>query len=684
MRYAFYPKLALDGMKKNSRLYVPYLLTGAGMAAMFYILYFLSRCAALDALRGAESLRSILELGTWVVAAFSLLFLFYTNAFLMRRRKKEFGLLNVLGLGKRNLGAVLFWESVVSAAVSIFAGLFVGVVLSKAAELGLVRLLQGEAGFDFPVSIEGLCHTVCVYCAIYLLLFLNGLRQIRFSTALSLLGSERAGERPPRGNWFLGLLGLAALGAAYYLAVTIEDPLVALAAFFIAVLLVIAATYLLMVAGSVLLCRLLQRNKRYYYRPNHFISVSSMAFRMKRNGAGLASICILATMVLVMLSSTTALYFGAEDALRARYPREFNLTSFFPDVDDLSGEKVEPLRTSLLSAAAGEGAMVQNVLDCRAVTVPVFFRGGVIEPGMDELNNMGLESYGDLAYLSVYPLADYNAATGTDWTLGGGEALLYAEGANVPGETVSIQGGPSFRVAGRLAEAPDDGGDDRTISTRLALVVADFAGTARALEQVCTGQGTFAPEFRWTFGFDAGLNPDGDAALLKACRNVFRAFSEEQGWDVYSYRFSCRDLERPDYLGTFGGFFYLGILLSVVFLFATVLIIYYKQITEGYEDQSRFELMRKVGLTRREIRKSVNSQLLTVFFLPLLGAGLHLTFAFPMVQKLLMLFGLTNVPLFAATTGISFLIFALFYLLVYRGTSNAYYKIVSYPASKSL
>jgi len=680
----FYSRLALDGMKKNSRLYVPYLLTGAGMVAMFYILYFLSRCAALDALRGVEYLRSILELGTWVVAAFSLLFLFYTNAFLMRRRKKEFGLLNVLGLGKRNLGAVLFWESVVSAAFSIFAGLFVGVALSKAAELGLVRLLQGETGFTFSVSIEGLCHTVCVYCGIYLLLFLNGLRQLRFSTALSLLRSERAGERPPKGNWILGLLGFALLGAAYYLAVTIEDPLVALAAFFVAVLMVIAATYLLMVAGSVLLCRLLQRSRRYYYKPNHFISVSSMAFRMKRNGAGLASICILATMVLVMLSSTTALYFGAEDALHFRYPREFNLNSFFPSVDDLTGEKTEPLRTSLLAAAGGQGASVQNVFDCRAVTVPVFFRDGVIEPKMDALADMSLTAYGDLAYLTVYPLEDYNAAMGTDWTLGEGEILFHAAGADVPGETVSVRGGPSYRIAGRLAEVPNSGADEGTVAVRLTLVAADFTGTARALEQLCTGKGTFAPEFCWSFGFDAGLNLDGDAALLKACRDVFRDFSQEQGWDAYSYRFTCRDLERPDYLGSFGGFFYLGILLSVVFLFATVLIIYYKQISEGYEDRSRFELMRKVGLTRREIRKSVNSQLLTVFFLPLLGAGLHLTFAFPMVGKLLMLFGLTNVPLFAATTAVSFLIFAAFYLLVYRGTSNAYYKIVSYPASKSL
>jgi len=684
MRFAFYPKLAFDGMKKNSRLYVPYLLTGAGMVAMFYILYFLSRCAALDALRGAEFLRMTLELGTWVVAAFSMLFLFYTNAFLMRRRKKEFGLLNVLGLGKRNLGAVLFWESVISAVFSIFAGLFVGVVLSKAAELGLVRLLQGEAAFNFTVSIEGLCHTVSIYCGVYLLLFLSGLLQLRFSTALSLLHSERAGEKPPKGNWVLGLLGAAMLGAAYYLAVTIQDPLVALFAFFIAVLLVIAATYLLMVAGSVLLCRILQRNRRYYYRPNHFISVSSMAFRMKRNGAGLASICILATMVLVMLSSTTALYFGAEDALRFRYPREFNLISYFPSVDDLTVERSEPLRTSLLSAAAEEGAMVRDVFDCRSVTVPVFFRDGVIEPGEDEPGSANLTGFGDLAYLSVYPLEDYNAAMGTDWTLSGGEALLYVEGASVPGETISIQNGPAYRVASRLDGIPDSGGDDGAVSTRLTLVTADFAGTARALEQLCAGGGVFAPEYCWEFGFDAGLTLDGDAALLKACKNVFRAFSQEQGWDVYSYRFTCRDLERPGYLGTFGGFFYLGILLSVVFLFATVLIIYYKQISEGYEDRSRFELMRKVGLTRREIRKSVNSQLLTVFFLPLLGAGLHLTFAFPMVRKLMLLFGLTSVPLFAATTAVSFLIFAVFYLVVYRGTSNAYYKIVSYPASRSL
>ena len=670
MRWEFYPKLALDGMRKNRRLYIPYLLTGAGMVAMFYILTFLSEEGSLSLPRGGETMRSVLGLGTWVVAFFSVLFLFYTNSFLMRRRKREFGLYNILGMGKGNLGAVLFWENLFVASFAFVVGLVLGIALSKLAELGMVRLVQGEASLVFSVSIPGMCHTIVVFTPVFLLLYLNGLRQLRFSTALALLRSENAGEKPPKGNWFLGLLGVVLLGVAYYIAVISGDPVSALMLFFVAVIMVIMGTYLLMIAGSVLLCRILQRNKRYYYKPNHFVSVSSMVYRMKRNGAGLASICILATMVLVMLSSTTALYFGGEESLLARYPREINMGLFFPDTASMSREKVEAVREGLTGVVWRHGVEPQNVLDYRSLSFTASLKDGMLDP------QIRATDFSSMVEVCVLPLEDFNAVSGSETALAEGEALVSVYRTAFPGDTLSFADGPSFHVREQdLGDTCFSRQQAVSVLPSLTLIVPDFDENAVAMADAIDREDSFEMlNPRWMFLFDTGLDDNDEYLMTQDLMEEMHQLSEKYNIGYYAER---RNAERDDYYGTYGGFLYLGILLSIVFLFATVLIIYYKQISEGYEDQARFEIMQKVGMTRREIRKSVNSQLLTVFFLPLLFAGLHMLFAFPMVHKMLMLFNLDNVGLFAATTGVCFLVFAFFYLLVYRGTSNVYFKIVS-------
>ena len=443
-----YIRLAAEGIRRNRRFYLPFLLTAAGVSAVQYILFFLAGDVGLDKISGGATLRAILQLGSFVIAVFAALFLFYTHAFLTRRRGREFGLYSVLGMGKRSLAAILFWETLLSFAVSLSVGLLAGAALAKLAELGLYRITGGTVNYSLRLSGAGLGETTLVFGVIFLLLFLDSLRRIGFADTVTLTKSENLGEKPPRANPVLGVLGLALLGGAYALAITIQDPIAAIGLFFLAVLMVIVGTYLVFIAGSVLLCRLLQRNKRYYYKPAHFVSVSSMAFRMKRSGAGLASVCILATMVLVMISSTTCLYFGEEDVVRTRYPEDMRVEFVF-------------------------------------------------------------------------------------W-------------------------------------------DDETT--------------------------------------------DASAADTDAVRALVLA--------------------------------------------------------EAAEDASRFAIMQKVGMTAREIRRSVNSQMLTVFFLPLLLAGVHLACAFPMIAKLLTLFGMYNTALFAATTGISFAVFAALYALVWRVTSGAYCDIV--------
>ena len=522
-----YPRLAFDAMRKNKRLYLPFLLTCTGMVAIFYIISYLSYNPTIRDMRGGEALTSMMSLGSFVIGIFSLIFLFYTHSFLMRRRKREFGLYHILGMGKGNLAMLLLWQTGILAVYALVSGLALGIALSKLAELGLVRLLGGQTGFELLVSWRALGMTLLIFSVIFLLQYLSALLQIRHSSSVSLLRSEQYGEKPPRANWVLALLGLLLLCAAYYLAVSIEEPISALGWFFIAVVMVIAATYLLMIAGSVALCRLLQKRKRYYYKPNHFVSTASMAYRMKRNGAGLASICILATMVLVILSSTTSLFFGVEDALHTRFPREVMLV-----VPELSA--AQPLVRSVGSAMS----------------------------------------------------------------------------------------------------------------------------------------------MRYYYGIDTGLKGEKqDAVNDELIDTVCRGTSLQCSYDFFNVE--SRESSRADYYSIYGGLFYLGVLLCVVFVCATVLIIYYKQVCEGYEDQARFDIMQKVGMTRREIRRSVNSQLLTVFFLPLLGAGLHLAFAFPMLRRLLMLFELQNVALFAWASVVTFAVFAVFYSIVYRVTSAAYYSIVS-------
>ena len=335
MKTGFYPKLAWSGIRKNSRLYTPYILTCTGMVMMFYIISFLYNSEAVRTMRGGGTISVTMGLGQGVIGIFALIFLFYTNSFLIRRRKKEFGLYNVLGMGKRNIARILACETVITAVISIAAGLVCGIALSKLAELCLINIMLGSVSFSFSVSLDSIIVSVVLFAAIFLLVFLNDLRQIRFSNPAELLRGESTGEKPPKANWAVGIIGAVVLAAAYYIAVSIKEPLSAMLWFFVAVIMVIAATYMLFIAGSVVMCRALQKKKSYYYKANHFVSVSSMVFRMKRNGAGLASICILATMVLVMISSTTCLYFGVEDSLSQRYPTDLGVRIGLRDLDGL-------------------------------------------------------------------------------------------------------------------------------------------------------------------------------------------------------------------------------------------------------------------------------------------------------------------------------------------------------------
>lgn len=673
MKNGLYTKLAWTGIQKNRKLYLPYMLTCIGMVMMCYIVSFLKYSPVFGSLPGGDTVQAFLNMGFGVMCVFSLLFLFYTNSFLIRRRKTEFGLYNILGMGKKNLALVLGIETLLIALITLAAGLFCGILFSKLAELGIVKILGGTADFSFHIDLQSIRDTLLLFVVIYTLLYLNTLRQLHLTNPIELLHSENAGEKPPKGNALVAIFGAVLLIAAYVLAVSIEDPIAAMIWFFVAVIMVILATYLLFISGSVTICRLLQKNKKYYYKTNHFISVSSMRYRMKRNGAGLASICILCTMVLVMVSSTVCLYIGKEDSLRMRFPRNYNLNVSVESLDMLHGEPVRQSLDALNSICENHGYAPTNVL-----SYPTAAFAGLIQndrillevpESVDQL--MDIEN---LWQFFIISLEDYNRLMGASETLADDEVMVYVtKDQTYDAPTLTIGTGEPLQVKKQAESFVDNGVDAMQVIASLYIIVPDFDAAVTAFSEQQT-----PAELNYIYAFDLSCSDDTQIALQQemdaALSEIETQAGEGSGFNLLLEGVAS---ERSFFYGMYGGLFFLGILLGIVFIFAAVLIIYYKQVSEGYEDQSRFEIMQKVGMTGREIRRSINSQVLTVFFLPLIMAGVHLGFAFPLIRKLLLIFSLTNFKLLILVTVCCYLIFALFYVLVYRATSRAYYSIVS-------
>ncbi len=680
MKLRLYPKLAFLGIQKNKRLYIPYILTCSGMIMMYYIISFLIETPILDYMRGRSTIAMTLTLGCYVMGIFAVLFLFYTHSFLIRRRKKEFGLYNILGMGKKNIGFVLFWESVMVTGISLFIGLLAGITCSKLAELGLVNTLHAEVVYTLSLSTASIRNTILLFSCISALIFFHTLWQIHLTNPVELLHSENSGEKPPKGNWLFGIASILLLGFAYYIAVSIQSPIEALLWFFVAVVMVIIGTYLLFISGSVLLCRSLQKNKNYYYKARHFISTSSMTWRMKRNGAGLASICILGTMVLVMITGSACLYFGTEDSLHARYPYDFNNRIGFQTLTEYSDSYISEMKDGISKLLEDSGTVAENLSDYRMATLTGFLKEDtvLIDNNTVESAYQNSEPYDSLRQVCFVPLSDYNKLTGTETLLAKGEILLCPVLCDYAYSSFTVSGLGNFRIAGTAENFFKDEVWTENVMPSLIVILPDFIETLQPLAAPKDNDENPLVHYSWYYNFNTSLSSSAQIELYGQLRDVLYNKHGIDSKDTVRFS-SCNSLaaNREDFYSSYGSLFFLGIMLSTVFLFATVLIIYYKQISEGYEDQTRFEIMQNVGMTKTEIRQSINSQMRTVFFLPLVTAVLHLAFAFPMIQKLLMIFQIDHPKLLLVIAAVSVLIFAIFYTLIYRITSNAYYSIVS-------
>lgn len=669
MKGIYYLKLAWMGIKKNKQIYVPFILTGIGMVMMYYIITYLESSDSLYQMRGGQQLQATLGFGVNVMAFFCVIFLFYSNSFLIRRRKKEFGLYNILGMGKWNIARMLVWESLIMYVFAVLGGLLSGVLFSKLAELAAAHMISLAPTYSFTVSAGAARRVLILFAVVFGLILINNLRSIHVSKPVELLRSENVGEKPPKVNWVFALLGVLVLGAAYFLAVSIKEPLQAMVWFFVAVLMVIAATYTLFISGSVALCKLLQKNKKFYYRTNHFVSVSSMSYRMKRNGAGLASICILSTMVLVTISSTACLYFGKEDGMRMRYPEDIVLKAY--TLDENAVGALQALARKVVSDA---GEQIEGEVFYRYLDVIAERREDVITTHDVTLGfSMGTSSTQIDFY--IVPLEDYNRLTGEQEELEQGEVLLgVSKGSSYPYDTITLEDWEPLRVKRVVRTLPPNGADSADIFASYWLFVPDFERYAAFYQEEFL-ESVHGEWFSY-YGFDLSADEKAQRQIVSAiCERIGQAQIEDEAFP-HVWVESIAE-EREGFYGMYGSLFFLGILLGIVFVFATVLIIYYKQISEGYEDRAKFEIMQKVGMTEREIKKSVNSQVLTVFFLPLITAGIHTAFAFPLIRRIMLLFNAVNISLLIWTTIAGFLIFGFFYIMVYRMTSRAYLKLVS-------
>lgn len=660
MKMSFYPKLAAGNMKKNARTYVPYMLTCIITVAMYYIVKSLSQNPGVKEMIGGGYLSELMFIGSHVVALFAVIFLFYTNSFLVKRRKKEFGVFNILGMEKRHLAWVLGWETAYLALGSLVLGLLLGIIMDKAMYLLVGKIIGGGVPLGFFVSARVIGQTVQIFAVIFLLICINAIRQVHVADPIALLQAGNAGEKEPSTRWLLALAGLVSVGGGYYIAVTVSDPVASLLLFFVAVVLVIIGTYLLFTAGSIALLKILRKNRKYYYRTRHFVSVSGMIYRMKQNAVGLANICVLSTMVLVMVSTTTSLMIGMEDVVRERYPADI-MVYFKGDAPQGNQAYIEAIR----ALQRERGLAVKNEMAYLYLGL-----SASNEYKYEESHEIGVTSALDyMDELFLITLEDYNAVMKERKTLEEGEVMVYSNRTSYDLPVFKLLG-REYRVAEKLDSFVGNGQYSANMSNTVYIVVPDREALLEIYDAQRELLGENARGIRQVYGFDM----DADEEEQNAFYNDLLDCMAQNGISAVT---EARAEARSSFISLYGGLFFIGVFLGVLFVMATVLIIYYKQISEGYDDRERFSIMQKVGMSRDEVKSAIHSQVVTVFFLPLIVAGIHVTAAFPLISKLLVLMQLTNTKLFIACTGACFLVFAVMYVFVYNLTARTYYRIVS-------
>lgn len=654
MNRLFYLNMAWSNMKKNGRMYLPFCLASIGTVVMFYILTSIVESEGMSLVKGGDILRVILGLGCFIIGMFACIFLFYTNNFLMKQRKKELGMYNVLGMGKMHIGIILLFETVILYLITIVFGLISGLIISKFMFLILLKMMSCTVPIVFAVKIKSMVVTIILFGVIFLAMLLSNMRQIRIAKPVELLQSSNVGEKEPKTKWLLVTIGVITTALGYGIALTIQSPLAAIMMFFLAVILVIIGTYALFTAGSIAVLKTLRKNKNYYYKTKHFIGTSGMIYRMKKNAVGLANICILSTMVLVTLSTTVCLYSGQNSVVENAYPREVQI--------EVNGAG-QTTKSQIFDVI--EKSQTDGIKQAKNIAVFNYYTYDSVRNGSD-FSELDKDTNID-CQLFFITLDDFNNAENTDWKLKEDEVLVYSD-SKFDEDSLSMLD-YKFKVKKYLDQFSFDNiGNIQIYGGGLYIVLPNqkvFEDLRVKINNIDTSEGVL----QCYGGFDYQQSADEGRIFTEKIRENIK------NQELNAYILSKEGMKQ-DSMAVFGGLLFIGSFLGVLFIMATALIIYYKQISEGYEDRVRFQIMQKVGLSPREVKKSIRSQMLTVFFLPLIVAVIHVAGAFNMITKMLALFNLTDINLFLMCTLVTILIFGVIYGIVYWLTAKAYYKIV--------
>lgn len=667
MRNSFYFRLALTNIKKHARSYVPYIITCVITIAMFYIIK--SLAFNLDKNLSSITAATSMSLGSIVVAIFAIIFLFYTNSFLLKKRKKEFGLYNILGMEKKHMSALIATESLIVSVISLVLGLIIGIALDKLIFMIVIKLLDGQSPLGFTIIPEAILHTVVLFCIIFAAILLNSVRIVYTTKTIDLLHGSNAGEKEPKTKWLLAILGVLCLCGGYTISIISKNPVSAIDLLFVAIVLVVIGTYFIFVAGITALLKLLRKNKGFYYKTSHFISVSGMIYRMKQNAVGLANICVLSTMVLVMVSTTSSLVIGMQDTINTISPYDYSIS-----VAD--GKTNQQVKADIKNTAADNNLKITKFVDYQYLEINADLK----------YNNITASDYStgseNLVGLIIVNQQDYNMLTNSNVRLSDDQVMMFYPNSFPYSDLTIFDQRYKVKESRKISDfIPGKNSIGYSIYDSYGIVVKDKS----QLQQISKYYNSFYKnsetneynEPNCCF-YECNFNVDADLKKQLEFNEIIKNSELYQGsyyHDSISSTFKSEILQV--FRDTYSSLFFLGIFLSILFIMATILIIYYKQISESYDDKERYEIMQNVGMSHTEVKKTIRSQVLTVFFLPLIMAGVHVAFAFPIMSGVLSLLGLMNVTLYITCTVICFLVFALMYGIIFAVTSRLYYKTVN-------
>lgn len=660
-----YSKLAFANIKNNREVYMPYLIAGIFTVLMYYSMAALWDNKGINAINHANNLHTILGLGLYVIAIFSVIFLFYTNSFIIKRRKKEIGIYNILGMEKRHIARVLLIETVFSMLVVISAGIITGIVFNKLMIMILYKITNLHRTIEFVISLTAVRNTLILFVLIYLLTYIYDLFQVKISKPIELLHGSSVGEREPKTKIIMSVLGFVCLGVGYYISITTENPMAALNQFFIAVIFVVIGTYLIFTAGSIAILKMLRKNKKFYYKTKNFTAVSGLMYRMKQNAAGLSNICILSTMVLVVISTTVSLYFGEEDILKSRYPKEVKIEAVLTnagedtgalqdraeDVINQSGRKITDMGSYYSYTWMGE-------LNENKFTI-------VDETNFADYNYSDIENMSSIYFITK---EGYEELTGHRLKQIPKDSVVIAGCEKIKDDKIIIQD-REFSVDRYYKKISEEDEFVKSVMKNMFYVIVNDADV---LKEIYTLGGIA------DFNYNINIDTDGSSTDRIKLNEQLIPLSDTQDGSIYKeISVDTRESKKEDFYMLYGGLFFIGIFVGIMFLMITVLIIFYKQISEGYEDRERFIIMENVGMSKREVKQSIRAQVRMVFFIPLLMAFVHAAAAFPIVRRLLIMFNMVNTKLFVLCLAGTMAVFAVIYFIVFKITSAKYYRILT-------